>query len=164
MGARSVFAADLEEDGDMDVVSASQWDARVVWHVNEANYLDADHDGMRDELDCAPGDGTAFAVPREVSGARFRSGTLLEWNSAVAGSGSGARHDVMRGTLSQLPPGPGSSETCLANDAPARTLTDAASPALGTGFYYLVRTSNACGIGSLGAGSSGVPRNTGVCP
>ena len=162
-GARSVFAADLEKDGDMDVVSASQWDARVVWHVNEANYLDTDHDGVRDELDCAPGDGTAFAVPREVSGARFRSGTL-EWNSAGAGSGSGARYDVMRGLLSQLPPGPGSAETCLANEAAARTLTDGAIPDPRTGFYYLVRASNPCGVGSFGAGSSGVPRNTGACP
>ena len=73
LGARSVFAADLEEDGDIDVVSVSQWDARVIWHVNESNYADADHDGMRDELDCAPANGTAFLVPREVSGARFRS-------------------------------------------------------------------------------------------
>ena len=46
---------------------------------------------------------------------------------------------------------------------PARTLTDASVPA-GTGFYYLVRTSNPCGIGTFGAGSSGVPRNTGVYP
>ena len=161
MGARSVFAADLEEDGDVDVVSASQWDARIVWHVNESNYLDADHDGMRDELDCAPGDGTAFVVPREVSGARFRSGTLLEWNSAVAGSGSGARYDVMRGVLSQL--SSGSAETCLANDADARTLTDGEIPALGTGFYYLIGAANACGVGGFGSHSSGVPRNAGAC-
>jgi len=163
-GARSVFAADLERDGDIDVVSASQWDARIVWHVNESNYPDADHDGVRDEVDCAPADGTAFVVPREVNGARFRSGTLLEWNSAVVGSGSGARYDVTRGVLSQLPPGLGSAETCLANDATARTLTDGAIPTLGTGFYYLVRASNPCGVGSFGAGSSGVPRNTGACP
>ena len=98
------------------------------------------------------------------AGARFRSGTLLEWNSAVLGSGSGARYDVMRGTLAQLPPGPGSGETCLANDASGTTLTDAAAPAVGTGFYYLVRTSNACGTGTFGEGSSGSPRSTGVCP
>jgi hypothetical protein len=163
-GARSVFAADLEEDGDVDVVSASQWNGTVAWHVNDADYADADHDGMRDELDCASGDGTAFVVPREVSGARFRSATLLEWNSAVAGSGTGARYDVVRGMLSQLPPGAGSGETCLANDASARSLPDAVVPAPGTGFYYLVRASNACGIGSFGAGSSGVPHNTGACP
>jgi hypothetical protein len=163
MGARSVFAADLDVDGDMDVLSASQSDAKVVWHVNDADYPDADRDGMRDELDCAPADGTAFAVPREVGGVRFRSGTLLEWNSAVAGSGSGARHEVMRGALSQLPTGSGSAETCLASDAPARALTDETIPATGTGFYYLVRASNACGTGTFGSGSSGVPRDTGVC-
>src|SRR5262245_21226126 len=44
-GARSVFAADLEKDGDMDVISASQNNAQVVWHVNEANYADLDLDG-----------------------------------------------------------------------------------------------------------------------
>jgi hypothetical protein len=163
MGARSVFAADLEQDGDVDVVSASQWDAKVVWHVNESDYADADHDGMRDELDCAASDGTAFVVPHEVRGARFLSPTLLAWNSAVAGSGSGASYDVVRGTLSRLPPG-SSPETCLENDASASTLTDGASADPGTGFYYLVRASNACGVGSFGAGSSGVPHDTGACP
>jgi hypothetical protein len=163
LGARSVFAADLDDDGDMDVLSASQNDAKVVLHSNEG-YPDADGDGMRDELDCAPGDVTAFVVPREVGGVRFRSSTALEWNSAVAGSGSGARHDVVRGTLAQLPPGSGLAETCLANDTPARALTDATSPAAGTGFYFLVRASNACGTGSFGSSSAGAPRNTGVCP
>jgi hypothetical protein len=162
MGARSVFAADLEGDGDIDVVSASQWDAKIVWHVNEADYPDADHDGMRDQLDCAPGDGTAFRVPREVSAVRFRFGTLLEWNSAAAGSGSGARYDVVRGMLSQLSSGTGSE--CVADDASVRTLTDETIPAPGTGFYYLVRASNPCGVGDFGAGPSGVPRNVGACP
>ena len=60
-----------------------------------------------------------------------------------AGSGSGARYDVVRGTLSQ----PGTAETCLVNDATARTLTDGAIPGAGTGFYYLVRASNPCGAG-----------------
>lgn len=164
IGARSVFAADLEGDGDMDILSASQSDAKVVWHVNEADYPDADRDGMRDGIDCAPGNGTAFLVPREVSGVRFRSGTALEWNSAAAGSGSGARHEVVRGALSQLPPGSGSAETCLANNLTARSLIEETIPAPGTGFYYLVRASNACGTGTLGAGTSGAPRSTAACP
>jgi len=159
MGARSVFAADLEGDGDIDVLSASQSDARVVWHVNESDYSDADGDGMRDELDCASGDGTAFLVPREVSGARFRSRTELDWNGAVAGSGSGALYDVVRGRLSQ----PGTAETCLANGVAPRTLIDDTNPDPGTGFYYLIRASNACGTGSLGGRSSGVPRPSGAC-
>jgi hypothetical protein len=156
-GARSVFASDLDRDGDMDVVSATQNDAKVSWHMNDANYVDGDHDGVRDEVDCAPANATAFVTPREVRGLRFRSATLLEWNSAVAGSGNGARYDVVRGTLSA------GGETCLANDAAASSLTDATSPAPGTGFYFVVRASNACGTGSFGAGTSGVPRNLVAC-
>ena len=163
-GARSVFAADLDQDGDMDVLSATQNDAKVVWHVNDADYPDADRDGMRDALDCAPANGTAFRVPRAVSGVRFRTTTLLEWNSAAAGSGSGARHDVMRGTLSQMPPGSGAAESCLANDAPGRSLIEGTIPSPGNGFYYLVRASNACGTGTSGSGTSGAPRTIGVCP
>lgn len=33
--ARSVFAADLDQDGDMDVLSASYWDGIVAWHEND---------------------------------------------------------------------------------------------------------------------------------
>jgi VCBS repeat protein len=163
-GARSVFADDLEEDGDMDVISASQNDAQVVWHVNDANYSDADHDGMRDELDCAPADGTAFLVPREVSGVRFRSSTLLDWNSAGVGSGSGARYDVMQGILPHVPTGSRSGEVCLASGGQERTLIDVTIPTPGTGFYYLVRAFNACGTGTFGAASSGASRDPGVCP
>jgi VCBS repeat protein len=160
-GARSVFAADLEGDGDMDVVAATQNDAKVVWHVNDADYSDADHDGVRDELDCASTDATAFSVPREVRSVRFLPGGVFEWNSAVAGSGSGARYDVVRGSLSQV--GSGSAATCLANDVSASTLTDETSPATGAGFYYLVRASNPCGTGTYGLGASGSPRSIGAC-
>ena len=51
-------------------------------------------------------------MPREVSGVRFRSPALFEWNSAAARSGTGAR-----------------------------TLTDDTNPARGSGFYYLIRAS-----------------------
>ena len=160
-GARSVFADDIDGDGDMDVLSASQNDGKVLWHVNDADFADADRDGMRDGLDCAPADGTAFVVPREVSGVRFRSASGLDWNGAAAGSGTGARYDVVRGTLQA---GAGGGATCLANDAAARTLTDASVPAPGTAFTYIVRASNACGTGTFGAASSGLPRNSSACP
>jgi hypothetical protein len=163
-GARSVFASDLDKDGDMDVISASQNNAQVVWHVNEANYADLDLDGMRDDLDCAPANGTAFTVPREVSGVRLRSSTLLDWNSSSVGSGTGARYDVVQGVLPHLSTGSGSSEVCLANDLTQRTLTDGMVPPSGTGFYYVVRAANACGTGTFGAGSSGAPRDAGGCP
>jgi len=161
-GARSVFAADLEGDGDVDVIAATQNDAKVVWHVNDADFTDGDHDGVRDELDCAPSNGTAFSVPREVRSVRFRSDELIEWNGAVAGSGTGARHDVVRGSLFQLRSGSGSADTCLSNDDAARSLLDDTDPPPGAGFYYLIRASNACGTGGYGAGTSGAPRS-GAC-
>ena len=163
-GARSVFAADLDKDGDMDVISATQNDQKVIWHVNDANYADGDGDGRRNDLDCVPSNGAAFAIPQEVRSVRFRTKTLFEWNSAALSAGPGTTYDVMRGLLSQLPPGTGAGETCLVNNGSPTTFTDAVTPPAGSGFYYLVRASNACGVGGYGARSNGVPRTTAVCP
>jgi len=33
-GARSVFAADMDNDGDLDIVSASTWDDTIAWYEN----------------------------------------------------------------------------------------------------------------------------------
>ena len=35
--ADSVFAADVDSDGDMDVLSASYWDGTIAWHENDGN-------------------------------------------------------------------------------------------------------------------------------
>jgi hypothetical protein len=35
-GARSVFAADIDNDGDMDVISASYVDDAIAWYENNA--------------------------------------------------------------------------------------------------------------------------------
>ena len=46
-----------------------------------------------------------------------------------------------------------------------RQSTDAAGPARGAAFYYLVSGRNACGEGPLGAGSNGQERpNPSPCP
>jgi hypothetical protein len=57
----------------------------------------------------------------------------------------------------------GADETCFANLAET-TLVDPTIPAEGTGFWYLSRGENACGIGTLGAQSDGTPRITTSCP
>ena len=34
-GARSVYAADVDSDGDIDVLSFSGWDSKVAWYEND---------------------------------------------------------------------------------------------------------------------------------
>ncbi len=36
-GAQSVFAADVDGDGDMDVLSASEWDDTIAWYENDGS-------------------------------------------------------------------------------------------------------------------------------
>ncbi|MEZ6124282.1 MAG: VCBS repeat-containing protein [Planctomycetaceae bacterium] len=38
-GARSVFAADVDGDGDMDVLSASDYDDTIAWYENDGNQV-----------------------------------------------------------------------------------------------------------------------------
>jgi hypothetical protein len=74
------------------------------------------------------------------------------------------RYDVVRGSLAAYPVGPGGDdETCFDN-LPAAMLTDASVPAPGSGYWYVSRGENACGIGTFGAQSDGSPRITTTCP
>ena len=42
--------------------------------------------------------------------------------------------------------------------------SDTPQPAVGTGFYFLVRAANHCGNGSYGFATSGTERTTAICP
>lgn len=154
-GARTVHAADVEGDGDVDVLSGTQRDHDIVWYVNEGNYVDTDGDGMRNDLDCAPTNATAFAVPGEVRNVRFDAAKALTWTTEAFRAGSGTTFDVLRGRTGQWPVGSGVGETCT---------TAAEAPALGSGFYYLVRGRNACGVGTYGTTSAGALRTSVACP
>jgi hypothetical protein len=87
----------------------------------------------------------------------------LRWNSAAPGAGTATVHEVLRGALSQLPVGSGASEVCLASAGVGTTTTDPEGPSQGQGFWYLVRGSNACGVGTYGAATSGT-RVSSACP
>lgn len=73
-------------------------------------------------------------------------------------------HDVVHGVLAELPVGSGGQEICLASGLAASSATDAAVPAEGAGFWYLVRGRNACGVGTYGFRSDGTERTTSACP
>jgi hypothetical protein len=126
---------------------------------------DDDDDGVDDIDDCAPLDDGAYAAPQEVTGLLFGAdGATLSWNSAAPSAGPQTHHAVLRGALSELPVGTGSSETCLHPDVPGSSLPDKQHPATGCGSYYLIRAYNVCGVGTYGFESSGAERLSTVCP
>jgi PA domain len=123
---------------------------------------DDDNDGVADGGDCAPLDAGAFAIPVEIVGLSLASITSMSWSSAASGSGSDTVYDVVRGSIAELPVSSGGSTTCLGQTA-STSFTVSASPASGSGFWYLVRGTNVCGNGGYGTRSNGTPNAPTVC-
>ncbi|HKQ61535.1 MAG TPA: VCBS repeat-containing protein [Candidatus Polarisedimenticolaceae bacterium] len=161
----AIDAARVDADADVDLLCASNFvPGRVHLFANDANFLDSDGDGVRDDLDCAPNDATRFAVPGEVRGVRFTTPSSLAWAPAGLLGGPATVHDVLRGLPARLPVGTGPGEGCLVQAAPGAALTVGEVPSAGTGFYYLVRGRNGCGVGSYGSATSGEERTSAACP
>ena len=74
------------------------------------------------------------------------------------------RYDVVRGSIGALPVGPGGGDETCFPDLAVQSLTDSTLPAPQTGFWYLSRGRNACGIGPYGLRHDGNPRVTTTCP
>jgi len=112
---------------------------------------DRDNDGAEDGVDCAPSDGTAFGIPFEVGGVRVAGpdATQVSWDLQVIGTGT--RYDIATGTLAEARAGDFGGGTCQRNDAASSPYTDPRpAPGAGEGFYYLVRSQNACGTATYG--------------
>jgi len=104
---------------------------------------------------------TPVARPAPIPGFGFTNKTTLSWTA----DSWATTYDLVRGTLSGLPVGPGGGdEVCFGNLAGTST-TDAANPSVGTGFWYVVRGENACNPpGSYGNNGQGMQRVTSTCP
>ncbi|HEX5044289.1 MAG TPA: hypothetical protein VFV75_15390 [Candidatus Polarisedimenticolaceae bacterium] len=156
--------------GTFDTTSVPPLPDGLDWlvHVNPASivlevYADLDHDGVRNTIDCAPSDPTAWGVPVEVAGfAIAPDKQTVSWTSQAASAGSGTVYDAVRGLTTQLPVG-GAGESCLLAGSGSNAMMDASVPAVGS-FYYLVRARNACGVSTYGTGAAGTPRATATCP
>jgi hypothetical protein len=114
--------------------------------------LTVDQDGdLHSECggDCNDADATLWGVPGEVAGLRFVSKTTLAWNAPAApGTSAPSRYQLARSAAKSM-----TAPTCLLPDTwPGEQATDAASPAPGGVFHYLVRASTACGKGAWGHG------------
>jgi len=118
---------------------------------------DADGDGYPQAGDCDDRDESVWAVPGEVQDLHFTSKTTLVWSPRSNLDGTSEHYDTLR---SSSPSVFSSSPTASCNDPDglSTSTTDTAVPTAGHALYYLVRGRNACGSGSLGAASSGVPR------
>ncbi len=124
--------------------------------VANAAQADADGDGAGDACDCAPAD-PGSTGPGEVTGVLVQKPgpgiARLTW-SAIAGAQS---YSVTRGDLLAVDSwiyGP-----CLAQAIAVTSYDDAALPATGQGYLYLIQPwTQACGAGTLGYESSGAER------
>jgi hypothetical protein len=129
--------------------------------ILNADQLDTDAGRSGNPCDCAPNDATVFAIPPEIGGVRFAPDTsTLLWNSALPQAGSSTVPDVVRGSIGSWPVGSGS-ESCLASGLTGSSFVDPDLPTSGSGYRYLARGRNSCGIGSFAASRRAVMNSAG---
>ena len=143
-------------------------DVAMHWYGNAvaAPPADLDGDGVSDCLDCDDGNPAAWSTPGEVTGLAFGGDAeTISWSPPADLGGLAVEYDLIRSVVASDYE---SSAVCLASDIPSTSANDAASPATDGIFFYLARARNGCpggsGVGSVGAGSSGVERAALVCP
>jgi hypothetical protein len=151
-GSGDVCSVDSDGDGWADPLD----NCPIVANPEQTN---GDGDIRGDLCDCAPQDATVYSVPVEVEllllAGDSGGGQMLGWTGQSAESGSGTVFDVATGTLSLLQQQAGfSGASCILQDSTATNYADARLPAIGDGYYYLVRGDNACGAGSYGVSLS----------
>ena len=115
---------------------------------------DVDADGFGDSCDCAPVGVRGVSTISMPVGDTLRvdrsAGGTLTWLRGAQGHTS----NVYRGVYTLGQPFP-YNESCLVADTPNLQAVDAATPAPGTAYYYLVSGSNICGESALGLASIG---------
>jgi hypothetical protein len=105
--------------------------------------------------------GTPVPTPAEAQNLNAAADRVTYTWSAVANA---TRYDVVRGALSAFPVGPGGGDEVCFNNLAVAVLVDSATPAPGTGYWYLSRGQNACASGTYGTQSPATPRATTTCP
>jgi hypothetical protein len=143
----AVWYRDADGDDHGDPASAQAACAQPVGFVSDAG-------------DCDDTSGAVWSVPGEVRSITFVDAATLAWLPPTAAGGLSPRYEAVR---ADAPTG-FDVATCVASGTTDATTVDTAVPGEGAGFYYLVRATNPCGGGTLGAASDGAPRFARACP
>ncbi|MBP7148243.1 MAG: hypothetical protein KBD01_11895 [Acidobacteria bacterium] len=171
-----LFAPGRPERGDTayNELWAFGWDAdddlRVGGYdncpsISNADQADTDGDRSGDACDCAPADPGLRTVPGEIRDVAIEPDTqTITWASARPEAGEATVHDLVRGTLEELPVGSGPGDTCVASGTSDSVAFDPNIPPPAHGFWYIVRGRNACGTGTYGRTSAGQERVSAACP
>lgn len=105
--------------------------------------------------------GTPITAPPETQNVTVATDNVTyRWSAATYAT----HYDVVRGSTGLFPVGPGGGDEVCFDNLPGTTLVDPALPAPRTGFWYLSRGENVCGIGTFGTQSNGSARTTTTCP
>ncbi len=128
---------------------------------------DADGDGHAPSScggdDCNDADPAVWYAPVEVSVIAVSAGppTGLSWTGQGALVGPGTTYDLVSGTVPGGGGPPGFTGAACLHSGGGTTYQDTRpNPAAGTGYWYLVRGRNSCGIGTYGTS----PRDIGIPP
>jgi hypothetical protein len=114
--------------------------------------------------DCDDANPQVWETPGEARSLLFTNAQTFSWAPPASLGGLAVVYDALR---SADPANFVGAATCVeSNDGSNTTATDASAPAVGTGFFYLVRAENTCpsGQGLLGTNSSGTPIAGRSCP
>ncbi len=103
--------------------------------------------------------GSPITAPRETAGLSLGDDkSSVSWTADP----SATSYDVARGNVGSL--SASSAAVSCFPGLPGALFIDPEVPPPDTGFFYLSRGANACGIGSFGADNSGQPRTVTSCP
>ena len=132
-----------------------------------AGQQNADGDLRGDACDCSSSNPAVWSIPSSVQEQLQGSEpTSIIWSAPVDPGGTQTvTFDVLR-SIDRYRFGPNETfVVCIASDITGLAASDQLpGPPPGTGFYYLVRSSNDCG-GNMGTRSEGDPRPPGrSCP
>jgi hypothetical protein len=119
--------------------------------------LDGDGDSHPDPLcggdDCNDANPLVWHVPVEVTNLNLTTATPANpsWDSQAVAAGSETTYDLVTGPLTLAAGMNFPSSTCLQSAVSSTSYFDLrADPALNTGYWYLARARNSCGVATFG--------------